>query len=145
MANINETKSELKTLANCTLTEFLRQTNKIRKEVSAYLDKTKVLDLRNVMPEVPKDASREETEKIISDGINARTSAMLDAMLEENADDTVKILGLLCFKEGDEVNDLNPADILGVVLEILSSKRVLDFFTSLMQSGLINSANILQK
>lgn len=135
------TNTELKTLANCTLTEFLKQSNKIRKEIAAYLEKTKVLDLRSAMPDVPKDATKEQAEKIIADGLKANTSAMLDAMLEENADDTVKILGLLCFKEGDEINDLNPADILGVVLEILSSKRVLDFFTSLMQSGLINMAN----
>lgn len=135
------TNTELKTLANCTLTEFLKQSNKIRKEIAAYLEKTKVLDLRSAMPDVPKDATKEQAEKIIADGLKANTSAMLDAMLEENADDTVKILGLLCFKEGDEINELNPADILGVVLEILSSKRVLDFFTSLMQSGLINMAN----
>lgn len=135
----------IKTIANCTLAEFLMQSNKIRKELSSYLKKTKVLDIRKIMPDVSDCKTDEEKAAKYQAQSKENTSNMLDAMLEENADDTVKILGLLCFKEGDEVNELNPVDVIGVVLEVLSSKRVLDFFTSLMQSGLIDTGVTLQK
>lgn len=135
----------LKTIANCSLAEFLKQTNKIRKEISGYLKITKVLDIRKIMPDVSDCKTEQEKLERYNEQAKVNMSNMLDAMLEENADDTVRILGLLCFKEGKEVEELNPADVLGVVLEILSSKRVLDFFTSLMKSGLIDMGDTSQK
>lgn len=135
----------MKTLANCSLAEFLRQTNKIRKEVAVFLDQTKILDIRKVLPDLKECKTEEEKREKIQKQSKENISNMLDAMLEENADATVRLLGLLCFKEGEELEELNPVDVIGVVLEILSSKRVLDFFTSLMQSGLINMANTSQK
>lgn len=125
--------------------EFLKQSNRIRKELSAYLKKTKVLDIRKVMPDVSDCKTEEEKLERYQAQSKENISNMLDAMLEENTDDTVRILGLLCFKEGDEVNDLSPADVLSVLLEVLSNKRTLDFFTSLMQSGLIDTGVTLQK
>lgn len=135
----------MKTLANCSLAEFLRQTNKIRKEVSVFLDQTKILDIRKVLPDLKECKTEEEKREKIQKQSKENISNMLDAMLEENTDATVRLLGLLCFKEGEELEELNPVDVIGVVLEILSSKRVLDFFTSLMQSGLIDTANTSQK
>lgn len=135
----------MKTLANCSLAEFLRQTNKIRKEVAVFLEQTKILDIRKVLPDLKECKTEEEKREKIQKQSKENISNMLDAMLEENADATVRLLGLLCFKEGEELEELNPVDVIGVVLEILSSKRVLDFFTSLMQSGLINTANTSQK
>lgn len=135
----------MKTLANCSLAEFLRQTNKIRKEVSVFLDQTKILDIRKVLPDLKECKTEEEKREKIQKQSKENISNMLDAMLEENADATVRLLGLLCFKEGEELEELNPVDVIGVVLEILSSKRVLDFFTSLMRSGLIDTANTSQK
>lgn len=135
----------IKTIANCSLADFLRQTNKIRKEISVFLKETKILDIRKMMPDVSDCKTDDEKRIRFQEQSKENISKMLDSMLEENAEATVRILGLLCFKEGDEVEELNPADVIGVVLEILSSKRVLDFFTSLMQSGLISTENTSQK
>ena len=47
----------MKNLANCKPTEFLRQTNRIRKYVAQWLDMTGILDIRKDMPEVDKTVS----------------------------------------------------------------------------------------
>ena len=67
---------------------------------------------------------------------------MLDNALEENAEATVRILALLCFiDDAEEAEKLDPFELLDVVL----SERVLNFFTRLMQSGLIDMAGTSQK
>lgn len=114
---------ELKTLVNCSNVEFLRQANKIRKAVSDYLKKTKILD-------------KKEFKSV---------DEVLDAMLEDNAEDTVKILGLMCFKEGNEVDDVPPVDLLTAALDMLTSERVMSFFTRLKNSGLMNMADTSQE
>ena len=35
----------MKTIANCTAVEFIRQANKIRHEISKYLDVTKIMSI----------------------------------------------------------------------------------------------------
>ena len=50
----------MKNLANCTPTEFFRQTNLIRKSVSKWLTDTDIQGIRKRMPEIPEDASPEE-------------------------------------------------------------------------------------
>ena len=115
---------ELKTLVNCSNVEFLKQANKIRKAVADYLKKTKILDRK--------------TFKSVDE--------VLDAMLDENAEDTVKILGLMCFKETEEeINSLEPADLLVAALDMFTSERVMSFFTRLKNSGLMNMADTSQE
>ena len=106
----------MKTLANCSLAEFLRQTNKIRKEVAVFLEQTKILDIRKVLPDLKECKTEEEKREKIQKQSKENISNMLDAMLEENADATVRLLGLLCFKEGEELEELNPVDVIGKVL-----------------------------
>lgn len=113
---------ELKTLANCTPIEFLKQANKIRKGVAEYLNHTKILDKK----------------------MYKSIDEVLDAMLDENAEATVRILGLMCFKETEEeINSLEPADLLVAALDMFSSERVMSFFIKLKNSGLMNMADIL--
>lgn len=115
---------ELKTLANCSTTEFLRQANKLRKAVAEYLKTTKILD--------------KSTFKSVND--------VLDAMLDENAEATVRILGLMCFKETEEeINSLEPADLLVAALDMFASERVMSFFIKLKNSGLLNMADTSPK
>lgn len=114
---------EIKTLANCTNVEFLRQANKIRKAVAEYFKKTQILDKK-------KFKSIDE---------------VLDAMLDENAEETVKILGLMCFTEGKEVDELSPTDLLTSALDMLADERTMSFFIKLKGSGLMNMADISQE
>lgn len=131
-----------KTMANCTTAEFLRQSNKIRHAVSEYLDFTKILDIRKNKPVFKEGMTDDEKKAAIQAQAKKNISAMLDNALEENAEATVRILALLCFiDDAEEAEKLDPFELLDVIL----SERVLNFFTRLMQSGLIDTASTSQK
>lgn len=136
----------IKTLANCNIFEFAKQANKIRHAVSDFLKETKVLEITKNKPEIPKNATKEEERKLYNDQWKKNLSDILDACLDENVEKTVEILGLCCFTEGREnLEKLTPADLFGIALDLFSSPRVLDFFTALAKSDLINMAVTLQK
>ena len=129
-------------MANCTTAEFLRQSNKIRHAVAEYLDFTKILDIRKNKPVFNDSMTDEEKKAAIKEQARKNISAMLDNALEENAEATTRILALLCFVDDtEEAERLDPFELLDVVL----SERVLNFFTRLMQSGLIDMASTSQK
>ena len=84
----------------------------------------------------------DEKKAAIKEQARKNISAMLDNALEENAEATTRILALLCFVEdAEEAEQLDPFELLDVIL----SERVLNFFTRLMQSGLIDMADTSQK
>lgn len=134
----------MKTLANCTTAEFLRQTNKIRKAVADFLTDTKILDIRKNKPEITEGMSEDEKRMAYREQAKKNISDMLDCCLDEHAEKTVEVLALMCFKEGTEAQELEVCDILDVALDLLTSERVLGFFTRLMQSDLITTANTSQ-
>jgi hypothetical protein len=131
-----------KTMANCNTAEFLRQSNKIRHAVAEYLDFTKILDIRKNKPVFTDGMTDDEKKAAIKVQAKKNISAMLDNALEENAEATTRILALLCFvDDAEEAEKLDPFELLDVIL----SERVLNFFTRLMQSGLIDMADTSQK
>ena len=135
-------KKETKTLANCTTAEFLRQTNKIRHAVAEYLDYTKILEVRKNKPALTDDMTEDEKKAAMNAQAKKNISDMLDIALEDNAEATTRVLGLVCFiDDAKECENLDPFAVLDVIL----SERVLGFFTRLMQSGLIDMAGTSPK
>jgi hypothetical protein len=144
--------SELKTLVSCKPSEFLRQTNKIKKSVEKWLTDTDILNIRKRMPAleaVPISATEEERKaiternrKLTSEQVKKNLSAMLDAILEEHPEETMEILGLCCFVEPDHVDDYKVADYLTAFNSLISDKAVLDFFTSLASLGQMNISDV---
>ena len=133
---------ERKTLANCSMAEFLRQSNKIRHAIAEYLDYTQLLSFRKNKPNISDDMTEEEKKAAFSEQGKKNISDMLDAALDQNAEATTRILALLCFiDDADEAEKLNPADVFDVIM----SERVINFFTRLVQSGLIDMADTSQK
>ena len=131
----------MKTMANCSMSDFLKQSNKIRHAVAEYLDTTKVMDIRKNLPNV-EGKTEAEKKQLLSEQGKKNLSDMVDLMLEKYPDETARLLGLLCFVETEEELDaLNPFDVIETVL----SERVLNFFTRLMKSGLIDTANTSSK
>lgn len=123
----------MKNLANCKPSEFLTQTNKIRKSVSKWLTDTDIMNIRKRMPEIPDTASEEERKKALEEQVNENFNAILDAILEEHPDETLELLALLCFVEPGHVDDHEVTEYLESFNELANNKVVLDFFTSLMQ------------
>ena len=122
----------MKNLANCKPTEFLRQTNRIRKYVAQWLDMTGILDIRKDMPEVDKNAPEEEKVQAIREQARKNISRMFDAILDEHPTETMTMLGLLCFVEPDDIDNYPIKDYLAAFTEILDSDEVIDFFTALL-------------
>lgn len=133
--------SELKTLANCKPSEFLRQTNRIKKSVEKWLTDTDIMNIRKRLPAleaVPMEASVEERAEIVGRNKRAREeqakkniSAMLDAILEEHPDETLEVLALCCFVEPENVDDHPMSAYLDAFNSLINDKAVIGFFTSL--------------
>lgn len=124
----------MKNLANCSPKEFLIQTNKIRKQAAHWMDITQVMEIRKVLPDTD-GLEPEEKAKAISAQAKKNISDMLDAALEANVDETVELLGMLCFVAPEEANDHPVTEYLAAFSEIINCPEVVGFFTSLMQLG----------
>lgn len=123
---------ELKTLANCDNIEFLQQTYKIADAVKAYLNETNILEIRKRVPDVSK-LNEEEKKEALRKAASANILEMVRTALVEHTEDTLKVIGLICFCEDIEKIRKDRGMLLEAV-NALSDRNVLDFFISLMQS-----------
>ena len=141
----------MKTLANCTPREFLKQTNRIRIAADEWLTATKILEIRQRMPELP-EATKPDSKEELKENIEARrkafanqmrdnTFAMLEAMLDTNADKTEELLCLVCFVEPKDANKHTMSEYLACLGELLTDAGVLSFFDSLVKLGVSNMGN----
>lgn len=135
----------MKTLANCNAVDFLTQTNKIRKAVAKWLTDTDIMNIRKnvpVPPELDKGMEQEEIDKAMAE-YNERLRAqskknmfdMLDAILDEHPEETLELLGLICFIEPEDVADMNGIELLNLGMETISDPEVLRFFISLVRAS----------
>ena len=136
-------------LASCTPTEFLKQTCKIKKSVEKWVKATDIFNIRRNLPKltpVTNQMSDEERAQTIADN-RKRTqdqmyenfSNMLDAALDQHANETLEILALCCFVDPAEV-DSHPMDYyLENILELINNKAVVAFFTWLAQLEQMNT------
>lgn len=132
----------MKTLANCNAVDFLTQTNKIRKAVAKWLTDTDIMEIRKHVPPAPdytKDMTQEEVEqaqadyqKALQEQSKKNLMDMLDAVLDEHPQETLEILGMLCFVEPKDVGKMKGIELLNNGIETLSDPEVLRFFTSLV-------------
>lgn len=126
--------STTKTLANCTLKEFLQQANRIRKDVETLFKAAKIKDIRKHLPVFKGDETPEEKAEIVKEQGKKNLSDILDACIEENIDLTVKVIGLMCFKSEEEASKMEVSEFYDVVLDLFNSKRVMDFFMKWVNS-----------
>ena len=135
----------MKTLANCKPSEFLRQTNRIKKAVEKYVKDINLQGIRAKMPElatIPIEASTDERAAIIKEN-NKRLkeqsmknlSEILDAALDKYPDETLEVLALVCFVEPEKVDDHPVSEYLSAIAEILNDEAVISFFSSFLRWG----------
>lgn len=123
----------MKNLANCKPSEFLTQTNKIRKSVGKWLADTDVMNIRKRVPHLTEEMSDEEKQKALEKQVSENSTAILDAIMEEHPQETLELLALLCFVEPENVDDHEVVEYLEAFQELLSNQAVLNFFMSLMR------------
>ena len=95
--------AEIKTLANCSLREFLAQTNKIRKEAAEFLELTKITKIRQHVPAFTGEETEEEKEK----------------MFKEQG-------------RFEEAEQMKGEDFIAVAAELFGNKKIMDFFGTLL-------------
>ncbi len=127
---------KLKTLANCTPVEFLQQTNKIRHAAAGWLAESGILEIRRRQPALTGKEAPEELAAAREAQARKNLSDMLDAAMEQHAEETAKVLGMLCFMEPAELKKANGLELLAPAMELLASKPVTDFLLSLAKLGL---------
>ena len=140
-----------KNLANCKPSEFLKQTYRIKKNVEKWLDDTEIMSIRKNRPEMLKIESGmtedqrqevfEENKKRLQDQSMKNFMAILDAVMDTHADETLEILALCCFVEPTEVDNYNISFYLDSIAELIRNESVIGFFTSLAQLGAMNMQN----
>lgn len=121
----------MKNLANCNPSEFLTQTNKIRKSVSKWLTDTDIVNIRKRMPRINENASDEERKKAYSKQASENINAVLDSILDEHPEETLELLALCCFVEPENVNDYKMSDYFSSFNELMGDEAVIGFFQSL--------------
>ena len=122
----------MKTLANCKPSEFLKQTNRIRKSVSKWLDLTGIQDIRRRLPEMPYDADERERKRLIQEQALKNANEILNIILDEHPDETLELLALLCFVEPKDVDNYSVGEYLRCYKELISDEDVIGFFISLI-------------
>lgn len=131
----------MKNLANCKPSEFLVQTNKIRKAVDKWLTDTDIMNIRSRLPEVKEDMTADQVEQAKVKQMKANFNAILDAMLDEHPDETLEVLALICFVEPKDFDNHSVSEYLASISEVLNNEAVIGFFTSLAQWGSMNGLN----
>ena len=121
----------MKNLATCKPSEFLVQTNKIRKSVARWLTATEIHEIRKRVPTYTDDMDAEERADARNEQMRANLSAIFDAVLEEHPTETLEVLALVCFVDPKEVDDYPMAMYLQSFSELIADESVLSFFISL--------------
>ena len=117
----SETKR--KTLANCKLSEFSAQANRIRKQVYDYYHAINVPVILKEYADKYKDVGAESKDAVSKEFI----SSIFDAIMTEHPLETVSLIASLAFMTVDEAEELAPVEALEIVLECVFSQRVLSY------------------
>lgn len=121
----------MKNLANCSVREFLTQTNKIRKSVANWLSLTQIMEIRKHLPDLPEDVSKEDKDEALKKQAKENLSNMLDAILDKYPEETAEMLGLTCFIEPEDLDNHKMVELFSSFNEMINCEEVISFFTSL--------------
>lgn len=128
----------MKTIANLSGVEFLRAVNRTRHAVERLMNVTDVLSVWKKNPKFSGKETAEERHEIARNQVKQNLSEMLDVLLEKHPEETYACIMALCVKEEGEPEP-DGIELVMAALNLISDKRVLDFFLQLGKSGLFNT------
>lgn len=138
----------MKNLATCKPSEFLKQTLRMKRNVEKWLSSDDIKEIRKRLPKkeaILNTMTPQEKGEVFLRNEQARQEQMmanfmdiLDIMLDKNFEQTLAVLALSCFVEPEEVDNYTVDDYLGAIADMLESKNVIRFFTSLARLGQTN-------
>lgn len=118
----------MKTLANCSTKEFLVKTNSIRHKAEKFIKTLSSIDVSFLYEKI-KDVDRNDRKELLK-VTYPLISEILDVCFEKDIDAFFEIVADLTFLSVEEAEKLEPSEITDAISELLSSKRVVDFFIS---------------
>lgn len=122
----------MKTIADLKGAEFLRACNRIRHTVADLLTKSDVLKISKEQPVFTGEETAEERQKILTASGKDKLDRIFDLLLDKYADETNAVLVQMCILEPGE--DPTGFDLAIAGFEIITSPKMIDFFTRLMKS-----------
>jgi hypothetical protein len=133
----------MKNLANCTPSEFIKQTVKLKDVVPKWLQATEIMKIRATKPKliaVPENATKDEQEEITKENsdiirkqVIENLNMMIDKMFAEHPQETLEVLALSCFVEPDDVDNYTMDEYFCCLEEMAQAKSVVNFFSLLAQ------------
>lgn len=123
----------MKTIADLKGADFLRACNRVRHTVGDLLAKSDVISITKEQPALTGKESAEEREEVLTKHGKDKVNRILDLLLDKYAEETNAALMEMCVVEpGDDVTGLDTAM---AALEIVTTPKMIDFFTRLMKSA----------
>lgn len=136
-----EKNGTMKTLMDCTSTEFLVQANKIKGDVENFIKVTKIPDIRRQRIDIDSKATDEEKAAAEKQRVEKIWDEIFKATFVENPELTIDIIAKMCFTTVDEIEKLSPTEITNLAILLLGNQRINDFFSALSVWGLFGSGN----
>lgn len=132
----------MKNLANCKPSEFLKQTNRLRKALEKWMNDINLNEIRQRIPTLEiasKDATPEENLAImrrnklkIKEQSMKNLSEILDGAFENHPEETLEVLALFCFVEPEDVDNHSVSEYLTAITELMNDEAVVGFFISFL-------------
>ena len=127
--------TKIKTLANCKPSEFMKQTNRIKRQVEQWLTDTDIMNIRKKLPTIPEGATEDERKTLLKEQSIKNLSEILDSALEEHTDETLAILALCCFVPVEKADTKSIDFYMTAISDMMESEAVARFFTLLVRLG----------
>lgn len=130
---------EKKTLLTCTPKEFLRQLNSMRNDIAEFFKLTGLHDIIYKAEKVPEDITGEERTKLVDKQYAERYDNVVAACFGEHIDLTYDILAKMSFSTVEEIENLDPADVINLLFKFFINERTMPFFITWKSTGRLNS------
>ena len=118
----------MKNLANCTPTEFLTQTVKLRGPFQAWLERTGIPEIRKRRPEGYDKMTSAERDDALVEQANANMADILAAAIDKDPEGTLAVIALCNFTDPADIDAHPMAEYLASILEMLNNAAVRSFF-----------------
>ena len=130
----------MKNLTNCSPTEFLKQTVRLRPVLKKWVEKTGIDEIRKRKPEGFDGMTKAEKEAAVQNQGTQNLSDMLEAAMVEDPEGTLEVLGLCCFVEPEDIDSHPMTEYLEAVFEMLKNEAVRSFFILALRSKTSSSS-----
>lgn len=126
-----------------------KQMDLIKVAFNKWLEVTDIAEIRKRVAKavsVPNGATPEQKKELMelfkqrqAEQVGRNMEDIFNAAIREHPDETLELVALICCVPPEEVDEHPMREYLGTIVETLSNKEALDFFSLCMQLGRMGS------